>query len=152
MILKSWSAIVTRVFVCNMDQPRLCLLTRVAKYSSKPSKKVELSKGSFWWLENNSGVKPEYCLRVFFQTFHNRPECIHPIFACIFESLSSLWFLEKALGSVRVISELIPCIQCEPVVQNPLRYVSILSLFIPLLCFQNLIAVLIDIDLKTPGS
>ena len=96
MVLKIWSASVTRVFVCNSDQPRLCLLTKVTKSSSKPSKKVELSKGSFWWLENDSGVEPECCLKVFFfLIFHNSPELIHLIFVCTVESLFSLRFLEK---------------------------------------------------------
>ena len=95
MVLKSWSASVTRAFVFNVDQPRLCLLTRVHKSSSKPSKKAELSKGSFWGLENDSGVVRILLNFFFFQTFHNSPEFIHPIFTYTVESLSTLRIFGK---------------------------------------------------------
>ena len=89
MALKSWSASVTRASMCNLDQPRLYLLTRVVKSSSMPSKKAGLCKGLFWWLENDSGVKEACCLSLL-PTFHNSPELIHLTFACTVESLSSL--------------------------------------------------------------
>ena len=50
VVLKSWSASVPSASVCNWDQPGLCLLTGVAKSSSKHSKQAELGKGLFWWL------------------------------------------------------------------------------------------------------
>ena len=114
MALKSWSASITRVFLWNTNKPRLCLLIRVTKSSSKCSKKAELSKEWFWWLENDSDVKPEYCLKFFFQTFHSLDLCLH----CW---ISVWWFSEKALGSVQVISELIPCIQWESVIQKSIK-------------------------------
>ena len=97
MVLKSWSASVTRPSMCNLDQPRLYLLTRVVKSSSMLSKKAGLCKGLFWWLENDSGVKEACCLSLL-PTFHNSPELIHLTFACTVESLSSLLFGGKHVG------------------------------------------------------
>lgn len=43
MVLKSWSASMTKAFVCNTDQPKSCPLIRVANFSSKPSKNLLIS-------------------------------------------------------------------------------------------------------------
>jgi len=64
VVLKSLSASVARVFVYNADQPKLCLNSS-SHFLIKPSRKSEWNKGLFWWLENDSGVMPEYCLKVF---------------------------------------------------------------------------------------
>ena len=43
MVLKSWSASMTKAFVCNTDRPKSCPLLRVANFSSKPSKSLLIS-------------------------------------------------------------------------------------------------------------
>lgn len=114
--------------LCNADQPKLCFLFRAASSSLTP-KTVELSKGSFWLLENiqnsvwklsNLIIQDSSCLCLHCWIFVQTTACGKD------SEISNLW------GN---------CIRCETVNhgnRNWLRGAStLLCRSFPLFCFQE---------------